>query len=132
MSAQEHAGSRVGQWSMALVVTALLAAVASACGADINDDVAGGRGGAIYGANCAACHGAALEGTDLGPSLLDPMYASGQLSDDRFRSAVRNGVEETRWEFGPMPAMGGLGDDQIDELLGFVRASQEATSVTTP
>ena len=124
---------RVGQWSMALVVTALLAAVASACGADVNDDVAGGRGGAIFGANCASCHGAALEGSDLGPSLLDPMYASDQMSDDRFRSAVRNGVEETRWEFGPMPAMGGLGDAQIDELLGFVRASQEAgTTVTMP
>jgi mono/diheme cytochrome c family protein len=132
MSAHQDAGSRVGQWSMALVVTALLAA-ASACGADTNDDAAGGRGGAIYGANCASCHGPALEGTDRGPSLLDPMYASDQLSDEAFRSAVRNGVEETRWEFGPMPAAGGLGDRQIDEILGFVRASQGAvTSVTTP
>ena len=114
---------------MAAVVTLALAAVAGACGADSNIDA--DRGAAIYGANCASCHGAALEGTDLGPSLLDPVYAPDQLSDDEFRRAVRNGVEETRWDFGPMPANGGLGDGQIDAILGFVRASQGAGATVT-
>jgi mono/diheme cytochrome c family protein len=133
MSAHRTVGSRVGLWSTSILAVAALTAAAGACGADTNDDAAGGRGGAIDGANCASCHGPALEGTDRGPSLLDPMYASGQLSDDAFRSAVRNGVEETRWGFGPMLAMGGLGDGQIDEILAFVRVSQGAgASVTTP
>ncbi len=109
---------------MAALVTVVLASTAGACGADSN--IGADRGAAIYGANCASCHGAALEGTDLGPSLLDPVYASDQLSDDEFRRAVRNGVEESRWDFGPMPANGGLGDGQIDAILGFVRASQGA------
>ena len=131
MNAQRTAGSRVGRWSMAAVVTLALAAVAGACGADGNIDA--DRGAAIYAASCASCHGAALEGTDLGPSLLDPVYAPDQLSDDEFRRAVRNGVDETRWEFGPMPANGGLGDGQIDAILGFVRASQgTGATVTVP
>jgi mono/diheme cytochrome c family protein len=114
---------------MAGVVTLALAAVSGACRADGN--VGADRGAAIYGANCASCHGAALQGTDLGPSLLDPVYASDQLSDDEFRRAVRNGVEESRWDFGPMPANGGLGDGQIDALLGFVRATQGAAATVT-
>jgi mono/diheme cytochrome c family protein len=114
---------------MAVLITVVLAAAAGACGADANTD--GDRGAAIYGANCASCHGAALEGTNLGPSLLDPVYAPDQLNDDEFRRAVRNGVEETRWDFGPMPANGGLGDEQIDAMLGFVRASQGAAATVT-
>ncbi|HYN33300.1 MAG TPA: cytochrome c [Ilumatobacteraceae bacterium] len=114
---------------MAVVVTVALATAAGACGADANN--AGDRGAAIYGVNCASCHGAALEGTDRGPSLLDRVYALDQLSDDEFHRAVRNGVEETRWDFGPMPANGGLGDEQIDAVLGFVRASQGATATVT-
>lgn len=131
MSAQQSTGSRVGQWSTGILVTAALAIAATACGVDANDG--GSRGQAIYEANCAVCHGAALEGNDRGPSLLDPVYASDQMSDERIRSAVRNGIEQTRWEFGPMLALGGLGDAQIDEVIGFIRASQNAgTSVTTP
>ena len=117
-------GGRRRCWSRVV-----LAAVAGACGADSNIDA--DRGAAIYGANCASCHGAALEGTDLGPSLLDPVYAPDQLSDDEFRRAVRNGVDATRWDFGPMPANGGLGDGQIDAILGFVRASQGAGAMVT-
>jgi len=104
---------------------------AAACGNDANDDTSAGRGAAIYGANCAACHGAALEGTGRGPSLLDPVYD--EISDDDVRSAVRNGVEETRWGFGPMPATGGLSDAQIGDILVFFRASRgESAAVTAP
>ena len=104
---------------------------AGTCGADSNDGTSGGRGAAIYGANCASCHGGALEGTDRGPSLVDPIYD--ELTDADIRAAVRNGVEETRWEFGPMPAMGGLSDAQIDEIVAFVRASPNGgVPVTTP
>ena len=66
-----------------------------------------------------------------GPSLVDPIYDG--LTDADMRTAVRNGVDETRWEFGPMPAMGGLCDAQIDEIIAFVRASRtRAVTVTTP
>ena len=103
-------------------MTIVLASTAS-CGAD-GPRTALERGKAIYGANCAQCHGAELAGTDKGPSLLDPMYGPEQLSDTQFADAVRNGVEQRVWEFGPMPANGAITDEQIDAILSFVRARQ--------
>ena len=131
MGEHHAADGHLGRWSAAVLVTAVLVVTAAACGADSNDGASGGRSAAIYGANCASCHGGALEGTDRGPSLVDPIYD--ELTDADMRAAVRNGVEEDRWEFGPMPAMGGLSDAQIDEIVAFVRASRTGGgSVTTP
>jgi mono/diheme cytochrome c family protein len=131
MRVHRAAEGRLGRWSAGALVTAALAVGAGACGADSNDGTSGGRGAAIYRANCASCHGGALEGTDRGPSLVDPIYD--ELTDADLRTAVRNGVAETRWEFGPMPAMGGLSDAQIDEIVAFVQASRNGgVPVTMP
>jgi mono/diheme cytochrome c family protein len=82
------------------------------------------RGEATYAANCAQCHGGDLAGSERGPSLLEPIYGPDQLSDAEFADAIRNGVDEERWDFGPMPANGALSDTQIDAILTFVRAEQ--------
>jgi mono/diheme cytochrome c family protein len=107
------------------VVTTVVLTSTAACGAD-SPRTALERGGAIYRANCAQCHGADLAGTDRGPSLLDPIYGPTQLDDAEFADAIRNGVEERLWEFGPMPGNGAITDDQIDAILTFVRARQAA------
>jgi len=124
------ATGRVGQWTTGALLSATLAMAATACGVDANDDAIGGRGAAIYGANCASCHGAALDGTDRGPSLLDADYGSDRLSDADIASAVRNGVPQTRWDFGPMPAQGGLGDAQLAQIITYIRAAQGSTTTT--
>jgi mono/diheme cytochrome c family protein len=105
--------------------TVALAAIGAACGAD-GPTTELGRGEAIYAANCAQCHGGDLGGTDRGPSLLDPIYAADQLTDVEFADAIRNGVDEDRWEFGPMPGNGALADDQVAAIIAFVRAEQSA------
>lgn len=104
---------------------AVMAAIGVACGAD-GPRTELERGEANYGATCAQCHGADLAGTDRGPSLLEPIYGPEQLTDEAFADAVRNGVEERLWEFGPMPANGAITDDQIDAILTFVRARYSA------
>ena len=104
-------------------ITVASASIGAACGAD-GPTTTLGRGEAIYGANCAQCHGADLSGSDRGPSLLEPVYGPGQLSDADVADAIRNGVDEELWEFGPMPANGAINDDQINEILAFVRARQ--------
>lgn len=106
------------------VVTVVVLASTAACGAD-GPRTALERGEAIYGANCAQCHGADLAGTDTGPSLLDPIYAPAQLSDAEFVDSIRNGAEERLWEFGEMPANGAITDEQIEAILTFVRARQD-------
>ena len=111
-----------GRAVLGAVITVVLASNA-ACGAD-GPRTALERGEAIYGANCAQCHGAELAGTDRGPSLLDPIYGPAQLSDAEFADSIRNGVEQRLWEFGEMPANGAITDEQIDAILTFVRARQ--------
>lgn len=128
MNVRRMAAGRVGRWTTGALLCAALTMAASACGVDSNDDAAGGRGAAIYGANCASCHGASLEGTDRGPLLLEAEYESDRLSDAELLSAVRNGVPETLWDFGPMPALGGLGDAQITQVIAYIRAAQGSTT----
>jgi mono/diheme cytochrome c family protein len=109
-------------FTITITVTMALVTLA-ACGRDASES-AGDRGARPYAANCAVCHGDALQGTSRGPSLLDPAYLSSELSDTAVRSAIRNGVEQNRWEFGAMPANGALRDSQINEIIAFVRAGQ--------
>jgi mono/diheme cytochrome c family protein len=108
-------------------VTSIVAAATllAACGAD-GPRTAADRGEAIYRANCAQCHVGDLGGTARGPSLLVPIYGPGQLTDAEFADAIRNGVEQRLWEFGPMPANRTITDEQIDAILTFVRSRQAA------
>ena len=108
----------LGTW-----VTVALAVAAAACGAD-GPTTELEQGEAIYSASCAQCHGGDLAGSDRGPSLLDPIYGPGQLTDADFADAVRNGVEERLWDFGDMPGNGSYSETQVAALLAFVRAEQ--------
>jgi mono/diheme cytochrome c family protein len=109
------------------VVTALVVAVAVVgCGED-GDDASGAAppdGAALYADNCASCHGDDLRGTSMGPSQLSIVYEPGHHPDDAFRSAVREGVPEHHWDFGPMPAVPGLDDDEITAIIAHIRSVQ--------
>lgn len=101
----------------------------AACGSDdVNETdgtaVAGTDGASLYAQTCAACHGADLRGTGIGPSHLSVVYAADHHPDDSFRRAVRDGVPAHHWEFGDMPAVNGLSDEQVDAIIAFVRITQ--------
>ena len=85
-------------------------------------DVAAGE--ALYQANCAACHGTDLRGTDQGPSHLDPIYLPDHHADLSFRLAVQRGVQPHHWTFGPMPPIEGLDDQDIADVIAYVRDRQ--------
>ncbi|MDA0301008.1 MAG: cytochrome c [Chloroflexi bacterium] len=86
-----------------------------------------GRG--LYASNCARCHGGDLKGTTLGPPLLDAIYRPGHHSDAAFRVAVKNGVRPHHWNFGPMPPIPGLTDDQVGEIIAFIREEQREVGI---
>jgi mono/diheme cytochrome c family protein len=111
--------------ALGVAITVAFSSIAAACGAD-GPRTELERGEAVYGGNCAQCHGGDLGGTDRGPSLLEPIYELDRLSDADVADAVRNGVEQRRWSFGPMPANGALTDEQIDAIVAFVRARKTA------
>lgn len=111
-----------------ITLVALSVLLATACGDD-SDPVAAPAndldGAALYGANCASCHGADLRGTSQGPSHLSIVYEPNHHGDEAFRSAIRNGAVQHHWDFGEMPPVEGLTDDEVDAIIAFVRAEQE-------
>ena len=80
----------------------------------------------LYQANCASCHGADLRGTDQGPPHLDPLYAPSHHPDEAFLAAPRIGVAPHHWDFGAMPRIEGLDDEELLAIVAYVRAVQRA------
>jgi len=117
-----------------LGLAALAAPVASA-GQDDPATVA--RGAALYAANCAACHGAALEGQpDWQTQKADGSYpapphdASGHTwhhGDRLLRDYIRRGgaaaLGEIKGFTSGMPGFGEtLSEAEIDDVLAFIRS----------
>ena len=125
----EHGKSprRRGVALASAVVTGLLVMVAVSCNGspDSESPQSGAQGAELYQANCASCHGADLRGTELGPSQLSIVYEPSHHPDDSYRSAIANGVGQHHWNFGNMPALPGLSDTDVDEIIAFIRSEQE-------
>ena len=87
-------------------------------------------GASAFGENCAACHGADAGGVDgKGPPLIHAYYESGHHGDMSFRLAVRRGVRAHHWRFGDMPAIDGVSDAALEEIIAYVRAVQKANGI---
>ena len=108
--------------------TFALSFLVTACADDGSDGSArsaSSDGAVLYASDCASCHGNDLRGTDFGPSLLSAVYGPDQLPDDAIQVAIRDGVTAHNWEFGPMPAIGGLDDDENTAIITHIRDVQE-------
>lgn len=115
--------------TIAASVTAVIAVVAASCGSSPVESEPASPAGAAPGAesyqsNCASCHGADLRGTDKGPSHLSIVYEPNHHGDDAFRSAIVNGAQQHHWNFGDMEAIPGLDDDEIDDVIAYIRSEQ--------
>ncbi|MEM1298844.1 MAG: cytochrome c [Pseudomonadota bacterium] len=82
-----------------------------------------------FAASCGACHGAYGEGSDSGPVLIHTLYGRTLYRDAEIVSAVRNGARARNWPFGDMPAIGGVSDDRLDLIIGFLREVQAANNI---
>ena len=118
------------------VLLVMLTAAIAACGdgGGAGGDTAGGTvdvaaGEELYLANCAACHGTDLRGSAAGPPLLDDVYEPSHHGDAAFRLAIERGVQPHHWDFGPMPAIGGLTDQDVDDIIAHVRVEQRAVGI---
>ncbi len=87
------------------------------------------RGAEVYSASCAACHGPGAGGSATGPPLLDDVYRPGHHADGAFLVAVRGGVRQHHWDFGPMPAVPGLSDQDVADITAYVRELQRAAGI---
>lgn len=83
----------------------------------------------VFNARCALCHGSNAAGSGQGPPLVHRIYEPGHHQDFAFRNAVRNGVMAHHWQFGDMPPVPGLSDNDIEQLICYVRELQRANGI---
>jgi mono/diheme cytochrome c family protein len=112
---------------LALAAIALLAA----CGDSDGDSTPvvtfeGTDGASLYAQACSSCHGEDLTGTDNGPPLLHPFYVPGHHGDSAFLLAAQRGVRSHHWNFGDMPPVEGITQEQVTAIVDFVREQQRA------
>ena len=92
--------------------------------------VAEQAGKAVYDDKCASCHGANGAGQDgVAPPFVHRIYVPGHHGDAAFYSAAQNGVRAHHWSFGDMPPVEGITQDEIKQILVYVRALQRANGI---
>lgn len=90
---------------------------------------AAARGEVVFQGTCAACHGEELTGTDNGPPLIYPAYRPVFHSDYAITSAIKYGVVQHHWQFGPMPPQGDIAEEDIARIIAYIREMQAANGI---
>ncbi len=86
-------------------------------------------GAAVFEKNCARCHGRNAAGGPGGPPLVHAIYHPGHHADAAFHLAVRQGVRAHHWSFGDMPAIPGVTEAEVEQIIAYVRALQVAAGI---
>ncbi len=95
---------------------------------ELNDVELAGK--AAFGANCAVCHGKNAAGVEgAGPPLIHKIYEPSHHGDGAFVVAARNGVRAHHWQFGNMPAVEGVSDEEILNIIAYVRRVQRENGI---
>ena len=82
-----------------------------------------------YDALCASCHGKNTAGTDKGPTFLHKFYHPGHHGDAAFYAASTKGVKAHHWPFGDMLPVEGIKKAQMEKIVFYVRAVQQANGL---
>jgi mono/diheme cytochrome c family protein len=86
-------------------------------------------GETLFNTHCSICHGPSGVGTDQGPSFLWKVYAPSHHSDESFYLAVQQGVRAHHWLFGNMPALPHVTEDEVTQIIPYVRWLQQQAGV---
>ncbi len=87
------------------------------------------KGEALFNAKCAPCHGLGAQGTNHGPSFLSKIYEPNHHSDMSFHRAAQQGVQAHHWNFGNMPRIEGVTEQDVNEIVGYVRWLQRQAGI---
>lgn len=90
---------------------------------------AGKQGERLFSTNCAICHGVNASGSDKGPPLVHRIYEPNHHGDGAFYRAVRLGVRAHHWPFGKMAPLPGVRDEEIGQIVHYVRELQKANGI---
>ena len=79
----------------------------------------------IFEVKCAVCHGESAAGKEgVAPPLVHKIYEPSHHGDESFQRAVAMGTRQHHWPFGNMPAVPGLGREDVAAIVTYVRALQ--------
>jgi len=87
------------------------------------------KGEQAYDKYCAGCHGTNARGTDHGPSFIDKIYEPNHHGDLAFMTAPRMGARAHHWNFGDMPKISGVSDDELKQITGYIRWLQRNAGI---
>jgi len=87
------------------------------------------QGATLFADKCARCHGQNAAGSDKGPPLVHKIYEPSHHGDEAFYRAVQQGVQGHHWPFGNMAPIEGVSDDEIGQIIAYVRALQVASGI---
>lgn len=83
-----------------------------------------------YDAVCAACHGVNAHGKKgIAPPLVHKIYEPNHHGDMAFVIAAQNGVRAHHWKFGNMPAVKGVTQADVLNIVAYVRALQRENGI---
>lgn len=95
---------------------------------DLGADFSNGK--TLYETNCSGCHGVSLGGKKgMGPPFVHGYYAPGHHSDVAFYRAISQGVIAHHWQFGNMPAVIALTQEDASDVISYIRAVQRANGI---
>ncbi|WP_138934975.1 c-type cytochrome [Roseovarius arcticus] len=87
-------------------------------------------GSRAYDAVCAACHGENAQGKQgVAPPLVHKIYETNHHGDMSFVLAAQNGVRAHHWRFGNMPAVKGVTQEDVLDVVAYVRALQRENGI---
>jgi cytochrome c len=87
------------------------------------------KGEDLFRKNCAVCHGEKGIGTDKGPSFLSSIYHPNHHGDESFVLAARNGARAHHWQFGDMPPLPNVKEEEVRQIIPYVRWLQRENKI---
>ncbi len=87
------------------------------------------KGEALFNTKCAPCHGPGAQGTNQGPPLVSKIYEPNHHGDFSFHRAVQQGVQSHHWNFGNMPRIEGVSEQDVNEIVAYVRWLQHQAGI---
>ncbi|MBI3611316.1 MAG: cytochrome c [Nitrospirae bacterium] len=87
------------------------------------------KGEAAFNRYCAACHGKVAAGTDHGPTFIHRIYEPNHHGDQSFLLAPRMGVRAHHWNYGDMPKIEGVSDEDLKQIVGYIRWLQRQAGI---
>ena len=66
---------------------------------------------------------------ELPPPLVHKIYEPNHHGDLSFQLAAKNGVRAHHWPFGNMPPIEGVSENEVSEIIVYVRELQRANDI---